>query len=99
MDVREDYRQRLRGKGKALMLVDELFRNPFVTVQSAMTLLGVSQPTAQNTIRLLESQGLLEEITGRNWRRMYLAVPILHAIAPEEIEEEGEEDEGADAQD
>lgn len=84
MDVREQYRQLLRGKGKALMLLDELFVNPFVTVQRAMSLMNVSQPTAQSTITLLESQGLLEEITGRAWRRMYLAVPVWQVIAPEE---------------
>lgn len=89
MDIRERYRQLLRGKGKALTLLDELFVNPFVTVQRAMTLLGVTQPTAQNAITTLENVGLLEEVTGRAWRRMYLATPVWHVIAPEEAEVAG----------
>lgn len=84
IDVREHYRQLLRGKGTAVALLDELFVNPFVTVRSAMSALRVSQPTAQSAINVLETLGLLEEITGRAWRRMYLAMPIWRVVAPEE---------------
>lgn len=87
MDVREQYRQQLRGKGKALILLDELFVNPFVTVLRAMSILKVSQPTAGSTIAQLESLGLLEEVTGRSWRRIYLATPIMRIIAPEEADQ------------
>lgn len=87
MDIREHYRQLLRGKGKALMLLDELFVNPYVTVPRAMSLLDVSQPTAQSAITTLQTAGLLEEVTGRAWRRMYLATPVWRVIAPEEAEQ------------
>lgn len=86
MDLRELYRRRLRDKNKALMLLDELFVNPFITVARAVKLLNVTQPTAQQAISTLEAQGLLTEISGRSWRRTYLAVPIWHVIAPEEAE-------------
>lgn len=87
MDIREQYRQRLRGKGKALILLDELFVNPYVTVPRAMSILKVSQPTAQSAISQLQSLGLLEEITGRAWRRMYLAMPVWRIVAPEEADQ------------
>ena len=86
MDIRERYRQLLRGKGKALMLLDELFVNPFVTVPRAMSALSVSQPTAQAAISTLQTLGLLDEVTGRAWRRMYLATPVWRIIAPEEAD-------------
>lgn len=87
MDVREEYRQKLRDKGKALVLIDELFVNPFVTVSRAMNILHVTQPTAQSVISQLQAAGLVEEITGRAWRRTYLATPVWRIIAPEEAGE------------
>lgn len=87
MDAREQYRHLLRSKGTAVALLDELFVNPFVTVRSAMSALRVSQPTAQSAMTTLETLGLLEEITGRAWRRMYLAMPIWRIVAPEEADQ------------
>jgi Fic family protein len=81
MDLREAYRQRLNRKPNALKLLDELFLNPYLTTARAVRVLGVSAPTARQAIALLQEEGLLGEVTGRNWRRIYLARPILQAIA------------------
>jgi hypothetical protein len=54
-----------------------------MTVQRALSLLAVTQPTAQSLIRLLEEQGLLREITGRSGQRMYLAEAVMHVMVPE----------------
>ena len=59
---------------------DELFVNPYVTVSRAARLLKVSYPTARQAVAVLQSEGLLEEITGRSWGRLYLARPVLEAI-------------------
>ena len=80
MDLREQYRQRLHQKPKALRLLDELFVNPYLTVARAIRILDVSDPTARQTVALLQGDGLLEEVTGRSWGRIYLARPILKAI-------------------
>lgn len=80
MDLREEYRQRFRQKPKALRLLDELFVNPYLTVARAIRILDVSDPTARQTVALLQGEGLLEEVTGRSWGRIYLARPILQAI-------------------
>lgn len=80
MDLRERYRLGLRNKPTAQALVDELFLNPYVTVARAAATLGVSHPAARTAIILLQSQGILEEITGRAWGRVFLATPILNAI-------------------
>jgi Fic family protein len=80
MDLREFYRQRLSRKPNALRLLDELFVNPYLTAARATQILNVSNPTARQAIALLQGEGLLAEMTGRSWGRIYLARPILEAI-------------------
>ncbi|MFQ5899654.1 MAG: Fic family protein [Candidatus Methylomirabilia bacterium] len=80
MDMRESFRKRLREKPKALALLDELFLNPYMSVTRAERVLKVSNPTAREAVRVLEQKGVLEEITGRAWGRLYLARPILEAL-------------------
>lgn len=80
MDLRESFRQRVRDKPKALALTDALFLNPYMSVTRAEQLLKVSNPTARQAVRVLEGKGILEEISGRAWGRLYLARPILEAI-------------------
>jgi Fic family protein len=80
MDLRESYRQRLSRKPNALKLLDELFVNPYLTATRAARILGVTAPTARQALDLLQREGLLGEVTGRSWGRIYLARPILEAI-------------------
>ena len=80
MDLHESLRRRLRKKPNAAALLDELFANPFITVSRAARLLNVSYPTARQAVAFLQGEGLLEEITGRAWGRLYLARPILDTI-------------------
>lgn len=80
MDLREAYRLRLNRRPNALRLLDELFVNPYLTVARAVRVLNVTAPTARQTISLLQGEGLLDEVTGRSWGRIYLARPILRAI-------------------
>ena len=82
LELRESLRHRLRDKARALALIDALFVNPYISVARAAELLQVSNPTARQAVGLLLEQGLLEEITGRDWGRLYLARPILEAIDP-----------------
>jgi Fic family protein len=80
MDLRESFRARLRERPKALGLLDALFVNPYVSVARAARILKVSNPTARQAVQVLQECGMLEEITGREWNRLYLARPILNAI-------------------
>lgn len=80
MDLRESYRERLSKKPNALRLLDELFVNPYLTATRAAQVLKVTGPTARQAIGLLQGEGLVEEVTGRTWRRIYLARPILEVI-------------------
>ncbi|MBA3945097.1 MAG: hypothetical protein H0X37_11110 [Herpetosiphonaceae bacterium] len=54
--------------------------NPYITVTKAALALQSSTPTARPAIQVLEADGMLQEMTGGNWRRVYLATPILRAI-------------------
>jgi Fic family protein len=80
MELREKFRGRLRDKPKALALLDELFLNPYMSVSRAEKVLKVSNPTARQSVMLLQTKGVLEEITGRTWGKLYLAKPILETI-------------------
>jgi Fic family protein len=80
MALRERWLNKLRDSAKALILLDELFLNPFVTVARAQELLKVSNPTARQLVGRLQQDGLLAEVTGRDWGRLYVARPILRAI-------------------
>jgi Fic family protein len=80
MDLREKFRARLRDKAKALALLDELFLNPYMSVSRAEQILKVSNPTARQAVMLLQRKGMLEEMTGRAWGRLYLARPIMETI-------------------
>jgi Fic family protein len=67
-------------QARALALLDVLFANPYLSVARAEKILEVSNPTARQAVRALIDAGVLEEITGRSWGRLYLARPILRAI-------------------
>lgn len=80
MDLREKFRKRLRDKSRALVLLDALFINPYINVTRAEQTLGVSNPTARQAVQLLKEKGMLKEVSGRKWRQLFLAQPILDAI-------------------
>src|SRR5262245_13933731 len=80
MDLRETYRGHMRKKPNVFRVLDELFVNPFLPVARATRLLEVTPPTARQAIALLEAEGVLEEVSGRSWGRIYLARTILEAF-------------------
>lgn len=86
-DLREELRRKLRNKMRALALVDELFMNPYMSVTRAERILDVTNPTARRAVRQLEEEGLLEEVTGRTWGRVYVSRSIMQAIEhPPEVD-------------
>jgi Fic family protein len=81
MELRERYRRDLKGKLSALHLLDLLFENPYVTVSRAAEFLKATPPTAAKAIDSLVKKGILKEVSGRQWRRVYLAGSIMKAIS------------------
>jgi Fic family protein len=78
--LREQYRAQLRGKPNALVLIDNLFINPYMTIGRAAKILGKTHPTAKATISAMEEGKILREMTGRQWRRFYVCQPVLDAL-------------------
>jgi cell filamentation protein, protein adenylyltransferase len=78
--MRREFRAKLPGRARPRELLDELFSNPYITVARAARQLKVTAPTAQKAIDRLRQAGILEEMTGRNWGRIYLARAILQAL-------------------
>ena len=61
-----------RRSANALALHDYLFRLPVTTAKQVEDIVGVSQPTASALVRDLEQFGLIEEVSGRQRRRVYV---------------------------
>lgn len=66
---------------RALPLVDALFLNPYVTAVKVQQTLCIADPTARLLISFLEEKSVLEEVTGRSWGKVWVARPILNALA------------------
>lgn len=80
IELRTAFRLKIGKDPKALMLLDELFINPYTTVAKAAQVLGVTSPTAGKAIGVLVKAGMLKEITGREWGRFWVSDPIFHAL-------------------
>lgn len=80
VQLRDQYQTKLLGKPKASAIIDELFVNPYITVARAAQFLQTSTPTARQVIIALQNAGILEEITGRDWGRVYQAKSISKVI-------------------
>lgn len=80
IELREQFRNRVADKPRALALVDQLFTNPYLTVARAEALLKVSNPTARKVVDLLVERKLVEKLGKRRWSKLYLSRPVLEAI-------------------
>ena len=89
ISTRERYREAVtrRNERTALThLVEIIFRNPLVTVESVRRELNVSQPTASTAIRAAEAEGWLrsEGRWGRGGKERWVAPEIWDAISGDE---------------
>ena len=80
LDIRDRFQEKVRDKPRALVLVDELFRNPYITVARAEKALSVSNPTARKAVELLTERGIISPHGAKRWGKMYVSRPILDAI-------------------
>jgi Fic family protein len=81
--LRENYRSILRDLGatpSTYDLVDDLFKNPYVTAPRFSGRGGISFPAAQKAINKLVEAGILREITGQSRNRVYLCAEILENL-------------------
>lgn len=87
VDLRETYRRRYRdGPPSVRSLAMELFTNPVVTAPAVADILDCSYPTANNAIERLESDDVLDEVTGNERNRTYHATELLEIVdAPPQV--------------
>lgn len=66
-------RQALSGESATVLRLHERFaQHPVASAASAASALGVTHPTATKALRTLERHGIVREITGGDYRRLYV---------------------------
>ncbi len=78
--LRAEYRakfQTARGSALLLKVIDLLFTHPGIDVRFAAGQLGVTYNSAQKHVERLVDAGILDEVTGRDRGRVYLARDII----------------------
>lgn len=80
--LREDQRNALverldGGAAKGLKLLESLYQRPHTSISEAAALLDTTFPTAQRLVEMLETLGILEEVTGQKRNRIYLHRPYI----------------------
>lgn len=82
LGLRQKYRDLVTEKRASAMLpsvIDELFKQPAITVTGVCKTTGLKAPSAGKLIGKLEEKGIVLEITGRQRKRVYVATEILEA--------------------
>lgn len=82
VDLREAHRSLIAEKfgnhaGKAMRLLERLYRRPFTTVGDAKELLGISFSNASTLIDKFTDGKILVEMTGQSRYRVFLYAPYV----------------------
>lgn len=88
IDLREDFYNRAKQKNastRIFTLIDSLFNLPVINAEEAEKTTGVTRPTAYKDLALLQSLGILNEITEHKRNRDWVAPEILHIIEADDI--------------
>ncbi len=83
LDLHQDYHRTSLEKHlppTAGQLIELILMRPVLNPRIAQELLGVTFPTAQKAIRVLEDEGILVEITGGKRNKTYVAEEILRIL-------------------
>jgi Fic family protein len=86
LKLREQYREKAqtaRASALPLLLIDELFQAPALNITMARRVLDVTAVSAQRSVDRLVDLGILEEVTGQQRNRIYLARDILSIVNAE----------------
>lgn len=85
LDLFERDRQRITGLGRTsaslLRLYDYLRRQPLTSPARVAAALGITAPTVGAALGKLTAAGVLKEITGRRWGRLYAYQEYLDLLA------------------
>ena len=79
----QDYRKAVqvsRSSALLLTLIDELFDRPYITFTRASEVLGVTYRSAQLNVQKLAAAGILHELPGRKYGRIFVAREIVAVL-------------------
>lgn len=82
-DLQQEWRQHLiqtQARSALLLLADQLFITPFLTVPQAQQILGMTYPSAKANIDRLVEAGILQRWVDNTYSKMFAAEKILHAV-------------------
>jgi Fic family protein len=77
--------QAIRSSALPLILVDELFKRPYLTFSTAREVLGVTFRSAQLNVRKLIAAGILKELPGRSYGKIFIAREVLDVLEAREM--------------
>jgi Fic family protein len=77
--------QAVRSSALPLILVDELFTRPYLTFSAAGQVLGVTFRSAQLNVRKLIAAGILHELPGRSYGKIFVAREVLDVLEATEM--------------
>jgi Fic family protein len=67
-------------RGTAMQIAEDLVGQPVITATWAAKRHDVTYPTANSAIKRLVSLGILDEVTGREYSRIFIARPVLQIV-------------------
>ncbi|MDS0261535.1 Fic family protein [Haloarcula sp. S1CR25-12] len=81
VDKRKEYESRYSDAAKSVRRLSlALFEDPYFTVREASERIDVVYQTANNAIETLETDGVVEEITGNDQNRVFRAAEIMDIV-------------------
>jgi Fic family protein len=70
-------------RGVAIRIAEDTVSNPFITPSRAAEKFGVTYEAANSAISRLEAQGVLREMTGRSYGRLFMAPRVIDVLSKE----------------
>lgn len=80
IDLRAEYRDRYPNSPAVRDVIDFLFEEPYLKASRAIENTGRSNEGVYGAIERLENDGLIEEITGKEYNQIYQAIEIIDVV-------------------
>lgn len=76
-----DLIRRNKARGVILDIAEDLIGYPYITPSEAADRHSVTYPPANNALRKLKELGVIRELTGRTYGRIFVCQPVLEVVA------------------
>ncbi len=86
VELRESLRQKFARNAKALLLLDALFTQPYVSVNRVKDIVSSTFPTASRLVAAYGAAGVLTEVTGGDRNRLYRFEPYIEILRRDSAE-------------